>query len=182
MKYTKLPGGLLILVASALASWNLTEMLIGPAQATQSYADPIRVTSAQEASVVAKYEVATPQVPSGFVRSEYISIINFENASLSPIVHFRWTLEEDRSVWLVFYNAPDNTGLVEEEPGQASPIMIGNAKGEKIVYGVENEQRPHRLLALSWGDEQNAYVIYATLGGPLTEQAVMEIAATVAVR
>ncbi len=182
MKYTRLVVGLVILVASALASWNLTEMLIGPAQATQSHSEPIRVTSVEEASAVAGYEVATPHLPSGFVRNEYISVIDFENSNLLPIVHFRWTLEEDRSVWMVFYNAPDNTGLLEEETGQASPVVIGSAKGEKIVYGVENEQRPYPLLALSWGDEQNAYVIYATLGGPLTEEAVMEIAATVAVR
>lgn len=135
------------------------------------------VSSFQEAACITGYPISVPtNLPDGFIRSESIVVAKRGSEHI-----------EERSVWHSWYIPGDPSyGFRLEEHS----LKIGLLGGEPaIINGIPGERRlrPEQppefppLLTLLWEEGGHWYKIMGFLQGPITEEFLLEVAASLQV-
>jgi hypothetical protein len=139
-------------------------------------------SSVQEAAGIAGYTLAEPGfLPVGFVPTSQIHIIQPkaprpDSPRLPKYVTRSWTWEKDPSVGFLLTQDPKMSGL-----GGGTATTINGVPGQQRLQGPNPPAMRHSFLNLFWRDGQFGYLLEATLSGPLTEDVVRQIAASVKV-
>ncbi len=132
----------------------------------------------QEAECITGYPIAVPaNLPEGFVRGEKIT------AGRRGSDHF-----EDRWVGQSWYIPGDTSyGFTLEQHsskfslGNGEPAVINGFPGERELLPERPPDLPP-LLSLLWEEDGYWYSIYGFLGGPITEEFLLEVAASLEFR
>lgn len=127
------------------------------------------------ASELAGYPVAVPQfIPAGFSRTDDNILVSRKLSETLPAdVTQNWFFESDPSIGFTLVQDPELDGI-----GRSEPTDIYGQPAQRRLYPADTS-RPFSSLALYWKDEQSAYSLWAVIDGPLTEEIVYKIAASV---
>ena len=135
------------------------------------------VSTVEEAECITGYPISVPAwLPDGFVRSDNI----FVNQPPFP--------NSPRFVQQFWHNSGDPAyGFdLEQNPGQiglsgGDPAMINGIPGERKLLPARPPDTPTRL-SLTWEDGGYTYFLAAFLHGPITEEVLLKIAASLELR
>ncbi len=136
------------------------------------------VSSFEEAECITNYPISVPaNLPDGFIQAENI------------IVHKRGTSHfEDRWVeygWYIPGDPPYGFRLEQHSwkfgLGDGEPAMINGIEGERHLRPAVPPEFPP-LLTFAWEEDGYWYSIYGFLSGPITEEFLLEVAASLEFR
>ena len=143
----------------------------------------LSVDTPELASTLAGFHVSPPAyLPEGLTRGAYS--VKLSGAGLPEEVKPKF----NNTTVTVIYSPPGETKLLlaliymlkkTDIPG-GEPIQVGDYQGMKLYTPAADNQNPS--LALGWGEETRYFNIVATLGGPLDEETVMKIAASIPIQ
>jgi len=139
------------------------------------------VSTIEEASRLVGYQVATPTfIPEGFLPGDFeLNQLGFppqlggEWGDGKRVVQRQWTWLDDPKINILLIQHPDTDENVSGEP-----IEVCGHSGGREFFEAE-KGREHPLLVLHWWDGDMVYSLGGSLGGPLTEEILHEIACSV---
>ena len=113
-------------------------------------------------------------MPAGFVPNENILVNQPVFSTLPRLVQRFWHSQDDRTLSLNLTQNPTLGGI-----GAWVPAMINGVPAERELLPAPPPDRPHPMLSLFWRDGEFGYVLSGNLAGPLTEETLLKIAASV---
>lgn len=129
------------------------------------------VSSLEEAAVRAGYVIATAHfVPDGYEPFEFISVTN--NPRRGRSVQQIWD-SVDGSSRFTLDQHPTQFKL-----GDGEPFDIGGLSGDRSLQPVDST-RSQPLLTLLWHEGEFTFILSALLTGSLTEEVLLDVAASV---
>jgi hypothetical protein len=137
------------------------------------------VGSAEEASQIAGYRVVEPAfIPEGFEHSGQFALIVTQSPAGETNVNVMqtWISKDDRSIVFNFVQDPKLDGI-----SGGGATEVAGLPGQRVLTAA----RPYRdypLLDLYWRVADMAYVVGGPLKGPLDEDVLRRIAASVPTR
>jgi hypothetical protein len=133
------------------------------------------VYSLEEASGVIGYNIQTPTyIPDGFLHTDnyVLTKIRIEDGFTYSVLQI-WVWSEDSSVTYSFLQDPSLDGI-----GGGTDSEINGLPGlEKYTEGDNTRDKPK--LSLYWKTSSMAYLVTGILNGPLNEDTLRNIAASV---
>jgi len=137
------------------------------------------VSTIEEASRLVGYQVATPTfIPEGFLPGDFeLNQLGFppqlggEWGDGKRVVQRQWTWSGDRKIHFLVIQFQ---GTLESVQGEPSEVCGHSGKREFFEEG-----REYPLLVLNWWDGDMVYPVGGSLGGPLTEEILHQIACSV---
>jgi hypothetical protein len=144
-----------------------------------------RATTLEEASEVAGFEVVSfGSIPEGLCRSLYISVEDrcvtlseFFDCDLPIQVTQYWglleyeSLEPGQLAFLMLMQSPGNLGA------GGTPTEVGGYPATRD-YQVAQDDRP-AMLSLHWEIDGMNFMLAGTISGPITEELIYEVAASI---
>ncbi len=176
--------GIALLGLSAIISFSVVTLLDTPGaqassnddgQDTQDGNQTWFVSNLQDAEDKTGYPIASPAtMPTSFEKSESIVISKTTSKySDNATVQQSWRVSDDSLAMIMLRQSPRLKGLLDSEP-----TTINGISGQRTLRspGVD---RPRPLLSLYWRENEVGYVLMGTLGGEITEEVMLSIAASV---
>ncbi|MCH8813934.1 MAG: hypothetical protein IH957_02375 [Chloroflexi bacterium] len=132
-----------------------------------------KLPSLEEAVERTGYDIATPGfVPGGYEPVDDIAVVNHFRVGRS--VEQAWAPADGSSR---FSLRQDQT---QTQLGGGEPFSIPGLSGERKLLPVDST-RPNPLLTLLWHDGEFTFILSALLVGSLTEDVLLDVAASVAI-
>ena len=132
------------------------------------------VSTLEEAECITGYSIAYPAwLPDGFVRSEDISVVQPHFPNLPRYVERHFSALGDPPYGFRMSQNPLEHGL-----GNGEPFMINGVPGERELLPARPPDTSP-LLSLAWRIGGYTYSLTAFLHGPITEEVLLKIAASV---
>ena len=134
----------------------------------------LKVSSLEEASRITGFTILAPgTLPGDFSRYGDIDIIKTgDNGKITYKVMQRWVWKEDASIYLDLTQDPELDGIISGTPAQ-----IGNRPGQRRLYPPDDKVAGR--LELYWKTQDSAFVLFGFLTGPLDEETMYTIAASI---
>jgi len=178
-------GGVGLLAVSAAVSFTVVALLGGPdgsVEADNTGACEARgegtwnCNTVEGAEELVGYPLAFPEyLPEGYVPSEYIHVNEFPFPG-QPRASER------------FWHNPDLQGLTLLTLTQSTfafglgggePTEVNGLPGQRRVTEAHPPDRPHDMLSLYWREGEYSYQLSGFLNGPMDEETLRKIAASV---
>ena len=135
------------------------------------------VSTLEEAECITGYPIAVPAwLPDGFVRSENIFVNQPPFPNSPRFVQQFWHDSGDAAYG---FNLEQNPGQIGLSGGD--PATINGIPGERSFHPADSN-RPNPLLSLAWRVGEYTYFLTAFLHGPVTEEVLLEVAASLELR
>ena len=135
------------------------------------------VSTLEEAECITGYPIAVPAwLPDGFVRSDNIFVNQPPFPNSPRFVQQFWHDSGDPAYGFDLEQNPGQIGLSGGEPA-----MINGIPGERSFHPADSN-RPNPLLSLAWRVGEYTYFLTAFLHGPVTEEVLLKIAASLELR
>ena len=133
------------------------------------------VSSFEEAECITDYPIAIPtNLPDGFVRGENIIVHKTGTSHFEDRwVEHGWGIPGDPS-----YGFRVSQHSWKFSLGNGEPTMINGIPGERSLRPAISPDFPP-LLTLLWEEEGYWYTVMGFLGGPITEEFLLEVAASI---
>ena len=135
------------------------------------------VSTVEEAECITGYPISVPAwLPDGFVRSDNIFVNQPPFPNSPRFVQQFWHDSGDPAYGFDLEQNPGQIGLSGGEPA-----MINGIPGERSFHPADSN-RPNPLLSLAWRVGEYTYFLTAFLHGPVTEEFLLEVAASLELR
>ena len=143
----------------------------------------LNVDTTELASILAGFRVMPPSfIPQDLTRGPYSVAISgagmpkevkpkFNNTTVTVI----YSSPDDPKIMLALIYMVHNTGL-----GVGEPTQVGDYQGMKVYQPAAGNG--YASLGLVWGEDTRYFSIAAVLGGPLDEETVMKVAASIPIK